>query len=98
VTRLGESLGVGLTSLANIFDPERIIIGGGIAQLGEMVLAPARRVLIERALPAVRGVPVVPAALGHDAAVVGAASLALPLLAATLAAAAAADIAPAHDS
>jgi glucokinase len=80
VARLGEYLGIGLVSLANVFDPERIVVGGGVAGLGDRVLAPARRVLAERALPAVRGVPVVPAALGADAAVVGAASLALPFL------------------
>ena len=78
VAHLGECLGLGLASLANLFDPERFVVGGGLADLDEMLLAPARRVLYERALPIVRATPVVRAALGPDAAVIGAASLALP--------------------
>lgn len=78
VARTGEMLGLGLVSLANLFDPDRIVIGGGLAQLGDPLLEPARRVLGERALPAARTCPVVFAALGSDAAVIGAAALALP--------------------
>jgi glucokinase len=77
VGRTGEMLGLGLVSLANLFDPDRIIIGGGLAALGDALLEPARRVLGGRALPPVRACPVVPAALGADAAVIGAAALAL---------------------
>lgn len=77
IARTGRMLGLGLVSLANLFGPERIIIGGGLADLGDLLLEPARRVLRERALPAVRACPVVPAALGPDASVIGAASLAL---------------------
>jgi glucokinase len=77
ITQVGEALGVGLVSLANIFGPDRIIIGGGLAALGDLLLHPARRALAGRALPAVRDVPVVTAALGADASVVGAAALAL---------------------
>ena len=76
--RLGEMLGLGLVSLANLFDPDRIIIGGGLADLGESLLEPARRVLRERALPGGRDCPVLPAALGPDASVIGAATLGCP--------------------
>ena len=74
----GALLGHGLVSLANIFDPERIVIGGGVAQAGERLFEPARRILQRHAMsiPAQR-VKLVPAALGNDAAVVGAALLAL---------------------
>jgi glucokinase len=74
----GRWLGVGLASLANIFDPERIIIGGGVAKAGDLLLEPARAMLRERAMkvPAER-VLVVPAALGNQASVAGAALLAL---------------------
>ena len=75
LTQAGNALGIGLVSLANIFGPERIIIGGGLAALGDLLLEPARQVLATRALPAVRDVPVVTAALGAEASVVGAASL-----------------------
>jgi glucokinase len=77
ILRTGEILGVGLVSLVNIFGPDRIIIGGGLAALGAALLEPARTVLMSRALPTVRDVPVITAALGADASIVGAASLAL---------------------
>ena len=79
VARTGEALGYGLTSLANTLDPDVIVIGGGLAALGEALLGPARRVLRARALPGPANCPVVPAALGPDAGVVGAASLAMPM-------------------
>lgn len=74
----GNALGVGLVSLANIFGPDRIIIGGGLAALGDALLEPARQTLAARALPAVRHTPVVTAALGENASIIGAASLSLP--------------------
>lgn len=78
ITRTGEALGLGLVSLANIFGPDRFIIGGGLAALGDRLLEPARRVLAERALRPVRDVPVLVAALGQEASIIGAAALALP--------------------
>ncbi len=79
VRRVGESLGLGIASLANLFDPDKFIIGGGMAELGDLLLDPARAVLAERALPLVRYTPVVCAGLGTDASIVGAASLAMHL-------------------
>lgn len=78
VTRTGEYLGYGLVSLANILDPDLLVVGGGLASLGELLLAPARRVLSLHALPGPARCPVVPAALGPNASLVGAASLAMP--------------------
>ncbi len=78
VTRTGESLGYGLISLANILDPDLIVVGGGLAALGDSLLAPARCILARFALPGPAQCPVVPAALGPDASLVGAASLAMP--------------------
>jgi glucokinase len=76
--RAGEYLGAGLVTLTNIFDPEVIVIGGGAAAAGELLFAPARRVLAARGLPPARDrVRVVPAALGPDAGFIGAAALAL---------------------
>ena len=78
ITRAGEYLGAGLVTLVNALNPERIVIGGGAAAAGELLLAPARRVLAARALrPARDEVSVVPAALGPDAGMIGAAALAL---------------------
>lgn len=76
--RVGEYLGAGLVTLSNIFDPELVVIGGGAAAAGELLFAPARRVLVARALPPARDrVRIVPAALGPDAGFIGAAALAL---------------------
>ncbi len=47
---LGEWLGVGLTSLVNIFNPDVVVIGGGVSGAGELILEPARRVVANRAL------------------------------------------------
>jgi glucokinase len=78
LARLGEYLGAGLVTLVNIFNPEVIVIGGGAAAAGELLLAPARRVLHTRgSWPARDQVRVVPAALGPDAGFIGAAALAL---------------------
>lgn len=77
VRRTGEYLGCGLVSLANALDPDVIIIGGGLAALGDLLLAPARQLLRSRALPGPAQCPVLRAALGPEASVIGAAALAL---------------------
>lgn len=75
----GRALGVGLANAANIFDPDRIVVGGGVlAGTGDLILAPAleamRSMVVEgRNRPEI---PVVPAALGTDAGLIGAAALA----------------------
>jgi glucokinase len=70
-------LGVGLTSLANVFNPEVMVVGGGLVTLGELLLAPAREVLARCGLSPNREIArVVPAALGNEAGLVGAALLA----------------------
>jgi glucokinase len=74
--RAGHSLGLGLVALADIVAPSRIIIGGGIAQAGDLLLEPARRVVRERAFPPrIRQVEIVQAALGDLSAVYGAAAM-----------------------
>ena len=70
-------LGVGLTSLANAFNPEMIVVGGGLVTLGELLLGPARAVLARCGLSPNREIArVEPAALGNEAGVVGAALVA----------------------
>ena len=73
---IGTRLGTALTGLANTFDPDVIVLGGGVMAAGELVLEPARRRVRERALPPQNVVPVVPATLGPDAGMIGAARLA----------------------
>ncbi|MBC7807006.1 MAG: ROK family protein [Akkermansiaceae bacterium] len=74
---VGTNLGIGLASLANILDTERFVIGGGLADLGELLLEPARKVFGENTLPIFRDTPIVAAKLGTNSSVVGAACVAL---------------------
>jgi glucokinase len=76
VERAGRYLGAGLAGLANAFDPQVIVVGGGVGELGELLLAPARAEYATRALPPNAGAPVVAAAFGMDSGIVGAAMLA----------------------
>ena len=79
---IGERLGYGLVGLVNTFNPEVIVIGGGAARGGELLLQPARRVVAERALPPTReGLRVLPAHYGDEAGMMGAALMALESLA-----------------
>ena len=73
---VGSRLGVALASFANIFEPEVIVIGGGVIAAGDLLLNPARRELRERALPPMKEIPVRAAELGEDAGMIGAAALA----------------------
>jgi len=70
-------LGIGMVNLVNIFNPEMIIVGGGMAKMGDLLLNPARQVVKERAFPLpAQVVCIVPAQLGEDAGVLGAAAFA----------------------
>jgi glucokinase len=73
---VGSRLGVALASFANIFEPEVIVIGGGVIAAGDVLLDPARRELEARALPPMNRTPVVAAELGEDAGMIGAAAMA----------------------
>lgn len=73
---VGGRLGVALASFANIFEPEVIVVGGGVMAAGELLLAPARRELEARALQPMDRTPVVAAELGEDAGMIGAAAMA----------------------
>jgi glucokinase len=75
---IGRSLGAGLASVVNIFEPEVVVIGGGAAAAGDLLLDPAREVVAQRALrPSRDHVRIVPAALGEEAGMVGAGLFAL---------------------
>lgn len=77
--RLGRWLGVGIASLANIFELEAVAVGGGLVETGDLLLEPARRAAREfaYATQARLTVPIRPATFGSDAGMVGAALLAL---------------------
>jgi glucokinase len=74
---IGSRLGMALTSLVNIFNPEVVVIGGGVIAAGELLLEPARAEVRRRALPPSRDfVRIVAARFGVEAGMVGAAALA----------------------
>jgi len=72
IQRAGYYLGIGLASYVNIFNPEVIIIGGGLAKAGELLLAPARAEMAARAMPeALKAVQLKMAELGDYGGVMG---------------------------
>jgi len=74
VHELAEWLGAGLVGIANTFDPEMIVVGGGVSGLGEVLIAPARdRVRGSAMAPARDRVQVASARLGNEAGMIGAA-------------------------
>jgi glucokinase len=74
---IGRRLGVGISSLVNVFDPDVVLIGGGVIAAGELVLEPARDEMRARALPPGRDhVRILPARFGEESGMLGAALLA----------------------
>jgi glucokinase len=77
VELIGARLGVVITSLVNIFNPEVVVVGGGVIAAGELLLAPAREVVAKRTFPFLRqGLRILPARFGVEAGMIGAAALA----------------------
>jgi glucokinase len=71
-------LGIGIANLVNLFNPQLIVIGGGLANIGEALFEPVRRAIDRHAFSAAaRAVQVVRAELGDNAGVLGAAAVAL---------------------
>ena len=69
-------LAYGLASAINLYNPERIIIGGGVVEAVPTFVDLVRPIALREALPAAaRGVEIVPSQLGDDAGIVGAAIL-----------------------
>ena len=79
---IGTRLGVAFASLVNIFNPELIVVGGGVMAAGELLLEPARAEVQRRALPPSRDlVRIVGAKFGTEAGMIGAAALAIDAMA-----------------
>lgn len=83
IDHVGTWLGIGLGGLVNVLNPSLVVLGGLFERIHPLVAGRLNEVLAERALPASRElVSVVPASLGFDAPILGAAELALePFLA-----------------
>ncbi|MGH3656141.1 MAG: ROK family protein [Micromonosporaceae bacterium] len=72
----GQRVGRVLAGLVSFFNPGLVVIGGGVAGLGHMLLAEIRSVVYRRSLPLATGnLPIVLSELGEAAGVVGAARL-----------------------
>jgi glucokinase len=78
VVAMGANLGLGIVTLANVFNPEVVVVGGGAIGAGELLLEPAREVVAVRALPITRErLRIVATHFGAEAGMVGAACMAL---------------------
>ncbi len=74
--KTGYYIGMGLVSVINLLNPEKVIIGGGVAEAGDLLLEPIRKTIKERAMViAGNSVEIVPAELGNSAGVIGASML-----------------------
>jgi glucokinase len=79
LAEVGRRLGEGIAGLVNVLDPEVVVVGGGAARAGDLLLEPARRAFRD----AVEGwghrpeVAVLAATMGNDAGAIGAADLAM---------------------
>lgn len=74
----GRYLGIGLANLINTLNPERVIVGGGVAKAARFIMGPLKETVAARALdtPA-RSTTIVTAKLGDQATVIGAVTLVL---------------------
>jgi glucokinase len=78
LARAGSALGVGLAGAAALLDVRLAVVGGGLSQAGPALWEPLREAVARHArLPFTEGLEVVPAVLGQDAGLIGAAALAL---------------------
>jgi glucokinase len=76
--RAAYYLGIGMVNAVNIFNPEMIIIGGGMAELGDILIAPGRQIVAKRTFSVSSGVVrIVTARLGNEAGIYGAAAFVL---------------------
>jgi glucokinase len=74
MAEMGRRLGAGIASFVNVFNPELVILGGGFAEAGDLLLDPIRETLaVEGLAPARDLVRIVPAAFGTEAGMIGAA-------------------------
>ena len=73
--READLLGTGFTSLLHLFSPERLIMGGGVSTAFDLLERRIRKVVSEMAMPPYRDVVILPASLGDNAGVIGAAGL-----------------------
>ena len=79
VAKEAEWLGYGFASLLHLYSPEILIVGGGLSSALDLMTPGIRNQIDRYAMPAFREIPVVPAALGDNSGLIGAAALAMKL-------------------
>jgi glucokinase len=72
-----EVLGAAVANVLNTFEPELVVIGGGVTRAGDLFFDPIRRLALSLALPPHRRARIVPAELGDETGILGAAAVAL---------------------
>jgi glucokinase-like ROK family protein len=76
----GNQLGIAITSLVNLFNPSIVVVGGGVAQTGDLFLEPIRKMVLKRSLPAsAQAVRITSALLGKRSSCMGAVIQALSI-------------------
>jgi glucokinase len=77
IERAGFMIGLGIVSLLHIFNPQIIVVGGGVTKTGNLLFGPMRQAVENHVLDPdyCHNLPIVQAALGDDVALVGAAAL-----------------------
>ena len=74
----GEYLGTGVANIINLFNPELVIVGGGVTQAGDLIFKPLKKAVQKRAFSVSAEVAkIIPVSLGKDCTVIGAAALVL---------------------
>jgi glucokinase len=75
----GAHIGAAIASLMHVFNPAVVILGGGVSFVGDLLFEPVRAAVRVHAMNAMywRDCPIIPAALGDDAGLVGAGALAM---------------------
>jgi predicted NBD/HSP70 family sugar kinase len=80
VAQAGGHLGVAIAGLVNLFNPGLIVVGGGVAEIGDLFLQPVRDTVQRRSLPAAaRVVKITTAVLGRRSSSMGAVVQALSI-------------------
>ena len=78
VAAAGRDLGLAIANACNVLDPDVVVVGGGVSELGDLYLGPAREAFAQYAMATIADkVSIVPALLGYNAGVIGAAAVAL---------------------
>jgi glucokinase-like ROK family protein len=81
VAEAGAHLGTAIASVVNLFNPSMVVIGGGVAQIGDLLLEPIRRTVQQRSLRvASRAVRITAALLGRRSSAMGAVVQALSIV------------------